>query len=57
VTAGLVIFVGLVGGPIVWMRLHALRLPANSAVAWLPRDLFLVVASGPLPGRSASASP
>jgi hypothetical protein len=37
------VFVVLVGGAIVWLRLHALRLPANPVVAALPRDLFLVV--------------
>jgi len=38
----IVIFVYLVGGAIVWERLHILRLPANQAVAPLPRDLLLV---------------
>jgi hypothetical protein len=38
-----VIFVYLVGGAIVWERLHVLHLPANQAVAPLPRNLLLVV--------------
>ena len=40
---GIVIFVYLVGGAIVWERLHVLRLPANHGVAALPRELLLVV--------------
>ena len=39
----IVIFVYLVGGAIVWERLHALGLPANQAVAPLPRNLMVVV--------------
>src|SRR5262245_44206602 len=39
----IVIFVYLVGGAIVWERLHVLRLPANQAVAPLDRNLLLVV--------------
>jgi len=38
----IVIVVYLVGGAIVWERLHVLRLPANQAVAPLPRNLLLV---------------
>jgi hypothetical protein len=38
----IVIFVYLVGGAIVWERLHVLRLPANQAVAPLPRNLLLI---------------
>jgi hypothetical protein len=39
----IVIFVYLVGGAIVWERLHVLRLPANQAVTPLPRNLVLIV--------------
>jgi len=39
----IVIFVYLVGGAIVWERLHVLRLPANQGVTPLPRELLLVV--------------
>src|SRR5262245_8502092 len=38
----IVIVVYLIGGAIVWERLHVLRLPANQAVAPLPRNLLLV---------------
>jgi hypothetical protein len=38
----IVIVVYLVGGAIVWERLHVLRLPANQAVAPLPRNLLLI---------------
>jgi hypothetical protein len=38
----IVIVVYLVGGAIVWERLHVLGLPANQAVAPLPRNLLLI---------------
>ena len=38
----IVIVVYLVGGAIVWERLHVLRLPANQAVAPLPRNYLLI---------------
>lgn len=37
------IFVYLIGGAIVWARLHTLGLPANQGVAPLPRELLVVV--------------
>jgi hypothetical protein len=40
---GIVVFVGFVGGAIVWERLRVLGLPANQGVEPLPRELFLVV--------------
>jgi hypothetical protein len=39
---GIVIVVYLIGGVVVWERLHALRLSANQAVAPLPRNLLLI---------------
>src|SRR5262245_23119581 len=38
----IVIVVYLIGGAIVWERLHILHLPANQAVASLPRELLLI---------------
>jgi hypothetical protein len=38
----IVIAVYLIGGAIVWERLHVLGLPANQAVAPLPRNLLLI---------------
>jgi hypothetical protein len=40
---GIVLFVYLIGGAIIWTRLHVLGLPANHGVAPLPRELLLVV--------------
>jgi hypothetical protein len=39
----IVIVVYLIGGAIVWERFHVLRLPANQAVAPLPRNLLVIV--------------
>lgn len=41
--AGFGLVVALLGGAIVWERLHTLHLPANPIAAELPRTLFLVV--------------
>jgi hypothetical protein len=38
----IVLVIYLVGGAIVWERLHVLRLPANPAVSPLPRNLLLI---------------
>jgi hypothetical protein len=39
----IVLFLYLIGGAIIWTRLHVLGLPANHGVAPLPRELLLVV--------------
>lgn len=41
--AGFGLVVAVVGGAVVWERLHTLHLPANPIAAELPRSLFFVV--------------
>lgn len=46
--AGLTVFVAFVGGAILWVRFNALGLPADQALALLPRSILVTIGAGAL---------
>ncbi len=44
--AGLAVFIAFVGGVLLWARFNALGLPADEAVAVLPRQILVTVGAG-----------
>lgn len=47
-TLGLAGFVAVLGGAVVWVRLHSAQMPADQAVAAIPKNQLIVTGAAPL---------